>query len=439
MTTMNLRRVRDEVERFNPRPLQGRVTGITGLTVSADGPAIQLGEICCLISPDGSRRLWAEVVGFHQQELLLMPLGDPAGLGPDWRVRGGIGHLPVRVGPELLGRVIDGLGQPLDSRGPITATEQYPLQAAPPNPLKRQRITAPLATGVRVIDALLTCGRGQRLGIFAGSGVGKSTLLGMLTRGTEADAVVVGLVGERGREVREFLERDLGPAGLARAAVVVATSDQPAVLRIRAALAATAIAEYLRDQGQNVLLLIDSVTRLAMAQRELGLAVGEPPTTRGYPPSVFSLLARFLERTGTAERGSITAFYTVLVDGDDMNEPVADAVRGILDGHVVLSRRLGAGGHFPAVEVLQSVSRLMSEVAASEHQRAAEAFRSHLAIYQEAEDLINIGAYQKGSNPAIDRAVALRESMLAFLRQRKDCETPLPEAVAALQGLFLPG
>ena len=428
--------LRQRAASFNPRPVLGEVSGLAGLLVTADGPAADVGEVCCLMAPDGSRRLLAEVVGFRQQELVLMPLGELQGVGPGWRVRGGIGRLPVGVGPGLLGRVIDALGQPLDDRGPIEYTAAYPLLAPPPNPLQRSRIRAPLGTGVRVIDGLLTCGRGQRLGIFAGSGVGKSTLLGMLTRGTEAAATVVALVGERGREVREFIEKDLGPEGLARSVVVVATSDQPAVLRIRAAHAATAIAEHLRDQGQDVLLLMDSVTRLAMAQREVGLAVGEPPTTRGYPPSVFALLPRLLERSGTAARGSITALYTVLVDGDDMNEPIADAVRGILDGHVVLSRHLAAGGHFPAVDVLQSVSRVMPDVVPGEHLRAAEAFRATLATYQEAEDLVNIGAYQKGSNAGIDRALALRESMLAFLRQDRHGFTPMVQALAQLQGLF---
>jgi len=429
-------RLRQRASAFTPRPVLGEVCGLAGLLVSADGPAADVGEVCTLIAPDGSRRLLAEVVGFRQQELVLMPLGELQGVGPGWRVRGGMGQLPVGVGPGLLGRVIDALGQPLDDRGPLEYAAAYPLLATPPNPLQRSRIQAPLGTGVRVIDGLLTCGRGQRLGIFAGSGVGKSTLLGMLTRGTEAAATVVALVGERGREVREFVEKDLGPEGLARAVVVVATSDQPAVLRIRAAHAATAIAEYLRDQGQDVLLLMDSVTRLAMAQREVGLAVGEPPTTRGYPPSVFALLPRLLERSGTAARGSITALYTVLVDGDDMNEPVADAVRGILDGHVVLSRRLASGGHFPAVDVLQSVSRVMPDVVPAEHLRAVEGFRATLATYQEAEDLVNIGAYQKGSNANIDRALALREPMLGFLRQDRHGFTPMAQTVAELRGLF---
>jgi len=394
----------------------GRVNQILGLTIEGDGPAVNLGEHC-LIKLREQEYVSAEVVGFKSGRVVLMPLGDMSGISPGAEIIATGQQLRVEVGEGLLGRVLDGLGNPMDEKGPLLTGNFYPLSAAPPNPLYRKRITTPLAMGIRAIDGLLTCGRGQRIGIFAGSGVGKSTLLGMIARNTDADINVIGLIGERGREVRDFLERDLGPEGLARSVVVVATSDQPALVRIKGAMVATAIAEYFRDQGANVMLMMDSVTRFAMAQREVGLAIGEPPTTRGYTPSVFALLPRLLERSGTAETGSITGLYTVLVEGDDMNEPIADAVRGILDGHIVLSRQLAHLNHYPAIDILASISRLMVELTTPEHQEAAGECRNILATYRNNEDLINIGAYNRGSNPKIDMAIEMIPEINRFLQQ----------------------
>jgi flagellum-specific ATP synthase len=346
-----------------------------------------------------------------------MPLGDLAGIGPGSLVTGTGRSLRVGVGQGLLGRILDGLGKPIDGGDPPAVEEFYSINGNIPSPLERQRISEPLQIGVRAIDGLLTCGKGQRIGVFAGSGVGKSTLLGMMARNTKADVNVIALVGERGREVREFLERDLGPEGLRRSVVVVATSDQPALVRIKGAMVASTIAEYFRDQGADVLFMMDSVTRFAIAQREVGLAVGEPPATRGYTPSVFAALPKLLERSGPGLKGTITAFYTVLVEGDDMNEPIADTVRGILDGHIVLSRALAEQQHYPAIDVLASVSRLMTEVATPEHLQLAGRFRSLLAVYKDAEDLINIGAYAHGSNPRIDMAIKLIDGFRRFLQQ----------------------
>ncbi len=395
----------------------GRVSQIVGLTIEADGPAVNMGEHCLVKVGDRSGMLSAEVVGFKSGRVLLMPLGEITGISPGCEIIATGQNLRVEVGPELLGRVLDGLGRPYDNKGPLLTGEHYPLQAAPPNPLDRRRINTPLAMGVKAIDSLLTCGRGQRVGIFAGSGVGKSTLLGMIARNTDADINVIGLIGERGREVRDFLERDLGPEGIARSVVVVATSDQPALVRIKGAMVATAIAEYFRDQGKDVILMMDSVTRFAIAQREVGLAVGEPPTTRGYTPSVFAMLPRLLERSGTSDVGTITGLYTVLVEGDDMNEPIADAVRGILDGHIVLSRELAHQNHYPAIDILASVSRLMVELGKEEHLKAAGELRSILATYRDNQDLINIGAYSQGSNPQIDKAIDMIQTINDFLKQ----------------------
>ncbi|NLY30527.1 MAG: flagellar protein export ATPase FliI [Firmicutes bacterium] len=396
----------------------GEVTQVIGLTIEANGPRANIGEICRIFTEEAEDRgIPAEVVGFRDRRLILMPLGELAGVGPGSLVQSGKGQLTVEVGENLLGRVLDGLGRPFDGRGPLNGEDYYPLQNSPPDPLERQRIKAPLPVGVRAIDGLLTCGKGQRIGIFAGSGVGKSTLLGMMARNTTADINVIGLIGERGREVREFIERDLGPEGLARSVVVVATSDQPALIRLKGAYTATAIAEYFRDKGYDVLFMMDSVTRFAIAQREVGLAVGEPPATRGYPPSVFAILPKLLERTGPGKTGTITALYTVLVEGDDMNEPITDTVRGILDGHIVLSRRLADRGHYPAIDVLASVSRVMPEVVSRDHLRAAVEVKEMMAAYQEMEDLINIGAYRAGTNPRVDRAISLIEPIRDFLRQ----------------------
>lgn len=407
------------VQSCEPAPLLGQVSAVVGLMLRSRGPRASVGELCRLRPPGAppGEGLLAEVVGFSDGELVLLPLDEPRGLGPGWEVQALGEPLTAPVGEGLLGRVLDGLGRPLDGRGPLAAAGRRPVLGNAPPPLGRRPIREPLATGVRAIDGLLTCGKGQRLGIFAGSGVGKSTLLGMVARGTAADVGVIALIGERGREVAEFIAEDLGPEGLARSVVVVATADAPALVRLKGALVAMAIAEQFRDEGRDVLLLMDSVTRLALAQREVGLAAGEPPATRGYPPSVFALLPRLLERAGSGERGSITGLFTVLVDGDDMNEPIADTARGILDGHVVLSRRLAALGHYPAIDVLQSVSRVMPRVTSPEQRRAAVQLRRILATYQEAEDLISVGAYQGGTSPEIDAAIAARPAALAYLQQ----------------------
>ena len=428
--------LRSQIRQLPPVQRVGAVTGVAGLIIESDGPNVGLGELCLVRSPRFDFQVRAEVVGFREHRMLLMPLGDASGLHVGCEVAAcERPALPV-PGPEMLGRVLDALGRPFDGLGLLPVDPTASLNAAPPHPLRRQRIKQTFATGVRAIDAFTPVGRGQRLGLFAGSGVGKSTLMGMIARGSEADVVVIALVGERGREVREFVEKDLGPEGMKRAVVVVATSDTPAPLRLRAAFTATAIAEAWRDAGKNVLFMMDSVTRFAMAQREIGLAIGEPPATRGYTPSVFAMLPRLLERTGAGERGAITALYTVLVEGDDMNEPVADAVRGILDGHIVLSRALAHFNHYPAIDVLESVSRLTRDVCTPEEVALAARAREQLALYRKNEDLISIGAYQKGANSALDRAVALHEPLRAFLRQAVDDFTPRAESFLNLKRII---
>lgn len=422
------------VEQVELLSVVGRVTGAAGLIIESAGPRAKMNELCWL-QGDG-RRVPAEVVGFREDRLLLMPLGETDGLRPGWDVIATGGPLQAPVGMGLLGRVIDGLGNPIDDKGPLMGCGFRPILGPAPDPLARQRIHRPLSLGVRALDALITVGMGQRIGIFAGSGVGKSTLLGMVARATAADCNVIALVGERGREVREFIEKDLGEEGLQRSVVVVATSEQPSLVRIRAALMATAIAEYFRDaHGLDVILMMDSVTRLAHAQREVGLAVGEPPATRGYTPSVFAMLPRVLERSGTGPAGSVTGVYTVLVDGDDMNEPVADAVRSILDGHVVLSRKLANAGHYPAIDPLQSVSRVMPDVTTPEHRKQAQRLRALLSAYQEAEDLIQIGAYQQGTNPLVDEALAKMDQIKRFLIQPADQPSTMEEALQGLAAL----
>jgi flagellum-specific ATP synthase len=413
--------------------LRGRITQIIGLVVESEGPSVNLGELCYLSSRKKTHSIMAEVVGFRQNRVLLMPIGELQGIGPGCDVISAQKVLAVQVGEQLLGRIVDGLGNPIDGKGPIDSKITYPLFNLPPSPLSRLRIQDVMPVGVRAIDSLLTLGKGQRVGIMAGSGVGKSTLLGMIARNTEADINVIALIGERGREVREFIERDLGEEGLKRSVVVVATSDQPALVRIKGALTATAIAEYFRDQGQDVMLMMDSVTRFAMAQREVGLTIGEPPATRGYTPSVFALLPKLLERTGTGEHGSITSIYTVLVEGDDMNEPIADTVRSILDGHIVLSRSLAAQNHYPAIDILPSVSRTMLEIVDRSHWDAAQKLRNVLATYREAEDLINIGAYAAGSNANIDAAIRLIDAVRSFLRQDVYEKNSFSETVSALR------
>ncbi|MFZ5644561.1 MAG: flagellar protein export ATPase FliI [Bacillota bacterium] len=414
----------------------GQVTRVIGLTVEARGISARIGEVCDIIVPGESQQVKAEVVGFLDNNTLLMPLGELKGIYPGCVVVPRGRSLAVRVGTHLLGRIVDGLGMPIDWEEPQwNIGEEISVDNAPPNPLSRKRITEVLTTGVKAIDGLLTCGKGQRLGIFAGSGVGKSTLLGMIARYGGADVNVIALVGERGREVREFIEKDLGEEGLARSVVVVATSDQPALVRLKGAFVASAIAEYFRDKGKDVLLMMDSVTRFAMAQREVGLAVGEPPATKGYTPSVFALLPRLMERSGMGLEGSITAFYTVLVEADDMNEPIADAVRGILDGHIVLSRNLASRAHYPSIDVMQSVSRLMPDLASEEHFRTAMFIKEKMAVYRESEDLINIGAYVKGSNPRIDEAIKLNDPINVFLKQDLYTGFDFGETMEALEGI----
>ena len=424
----------EHVRRILPVGLTGRVTRIVGLTVAVAGFPAPLGAIAKLETEQGTI-LEAEVVGFSGEETLLLSYGELNGIRRGTRAVLGQSVQGARVGEALLGRIINGRGKYLDEKPPAILPRHISLQAPSTSPMQRPRIDQSLATGVRAIDGFLTCGRGQRLGIFAGSGVGKSTLLGQIARCTEADVNVVVLIGERGREVREFIERDLGPSGLAKSVVIAATGDDPAVLRIRAAYLGTAIAEYFRDTGRNVLLVMDSVTRFALAQREIGLAAGEPPATRGYPPSVFSLLPRLLERSGRTNSGSITGFYTVLVEGDDLNEPISDAVRGILDGHIVLSRKLAQQGHFPAIDILASISRLMMDITPREHRQAAMGIRKLLATYQQAEDLIAIGAYQSGTNPAVDTAIRLQSPIRQFLQQSSTDQASFAETVSQLNVL----
>ncbi|NLL95803.1 MAG: flagellar protein export ATPase FliI [Clostridiaceae bacterium] len=394
----------------------GKVSKVVGLTIESEGPETHIGALCHIISHN-DRTVLAEVVGFREKHVLLMPIGNMSGIAPGSLVIAANRDLEVGVGQSLLGRVLDGLGNPMDGKGPLDIEKYYPVNSMPPNPMTRPRINQVLPLGVKCIDGLLTVGKGQRMGIFAGSGVGKSTLLGMIARNTKADINVIALIGERGREVRDFLERDLGEEGLKRSVVVIATSDQPALIRLKGALVATAIAEYFRDSGKDVLLLMDSLTRFSMAQREIGLAVGEPPVTRGYTPSVYAAMPKLLERSGTSSKGSITGLYSVLVDGDDMNEPITDTARGILDGHIVLSRQLAHRNHYPAIDVLASISRLMTDIVDDDHKARANELRRNLAIYRDAEDLINVGAYVRGSNPDIDLSIKLIKGINGFLIQ----------------------
>ncbi|MFT4034773.1 MAG: FliI/YscN family ATPase [Patulibacter sp.] len=425
-----IERVHQRVTRSDLQQVRGRVADVIGLIVEATGLSAEVGEVCELETGRHAAPVPAEVVGFRSGRTLLMPLAELHGIAPGNAVTPTGRHLEVRVSDDLLGMVVDGLGRPIDGLAP-PAGHRRPIEASPPNAMLRQRITDRVGLGVRALDTLIPCGRGQRLGIFAGSGVGKSSLLGMIARSTTADVNVICLVGERGREVREFIERDLGDA-IAGSVVVVATGDQPALVRIKAALTATAIAEHFRDEGKDVLLMMDSVTRFAMAQREVGLAIGEPPATRGYTPSVFAMLPRLLERSGTSDIGSITGLYTTLVDGDDMNEPIADAVRSILDGHIVLTRQLAHSGHYPAIDVLQSVSRLVGEITTDEVRDAGIQIRELLAAYRDQKDLIAIGAYEHGSDPVVDRAIALKGQIDAFLRQRATEPSTVESADAAL-------
>jgi len=436
--SLDLESMADFLRRTETIAVTGRVTQVIGTIIEGMVPDCSIGRMCEIVASPFDPPLKAEVVGFRNERALMMPLGEMHGLKPGAHIRSIKSSPTVRVGPELLGRVLDGLGNPLDGRPKPASKAEYPLYCDPLNPFERNRITQPLDLGVRAINGLLTCGLGQRIGIMAGSGVGKSVLLGMMARYTAADVTVIGLVGERGRELRDFLERDLGPEGLARSVVVAATSDTSPLLRVRAAFLATAVAEYFRDQGANVLLMMDSVTRFAMAQRQVGLAIGEPPTTKGYTPSCFALLPKLLERAGPADRsrGSITGLYTVLVEGDDLTEPIADAVRSILDGHIVLSRELARRRQYPAIDVLESISRLMNDITTPAHQGLASRFYSLLATYRKAETLINIGAYSRGSNPEIDMAMNMIGRLQKYLTQPVEERCTLPEALSQLQQLF---
>ncbi|MDR3579074.1 MAG: FliI/YscN family ATPase [Oryzomonas sp.] len=435
MSPLNMKRYRAALESVNPVKLHGKVTQVVGLVIEGYCPDTSVGAIC-EIKPQGGDPIPAEVVGFRNNKTLLMPLGELRGVGLDSLISVRREKAAMGVGPLMLGRVIDGLGNPIDGKGPVRVEEEYPIYAAPVNPMTRPPIRKPLDLGIRSINGLLTCGQGQRVGIMAGSGVGKSTLLGMIARYTEADVNVIALIGERGRELREFIEKDLQEEGLKKSVVVVATSDQPPLVRMRGAYIATTIAEYFQKQGKKVLLMMDSATRFAMAMREVGLAIGEPPTTKGYTPSVFAALPKLLERTGNFPDGSITGLYTVLVEGDDFNEPISDAMRSILDGHIVLSRSLAARNIYPPIDVLASASRVMADVAPREHLDLVGRFKETMATYRQSEDLINIGAYKAGSNPGIDYAIARYDGIVAYLKQAVQDPVSMADAVQGLKRLF---
>lgn len=414
----------------------GNVTQVIGLTIESQGPPVELGEICHLYSLKGDSYIKAEVVGFKDENVLLMPYGDLQGIGPGSSVVATRAPFIIPVGQSLLGRVLDGLGTPMDGNGDIIPETWIEVSNDPPNPLERQRIRHPLNLGIRAVDGMLTCGQGQRMGIFAGSGVGKSTLLGMIARNSDADVNVIALIGERGREVREFIERDLGKEGLKRSVLVVATSDQPALTRIKGAMVATAIAEYFRDMGKNTMLMMDSLTRLAMAQREVGMAIGEPPVARGYTPSVFAMLPKLLERSGNSSNGSITGLYTVLVDGDDFNEPISDTVRGILDGHIVLSRDLANKNHYPAIDVLASVSRVMPDIVDNKQMDRSNYIKELIATYNESKDLINIGAYKPGTSPEIDESIEKIPEIEKFLQQEVQERSTFKETISWMESII---
>lgn len=415
MIKIDFEKIEKKIKDIPSVKCEGKVKKIIGLTVEVEGIKGFVGELCTIYN-NLNNPINCEVVGFKDGDVILMPLGELTGIGPGCKVVAQGIPLSVKCSDDLLGKVLDGIGNPIDETT-ILFGERYSLYNEPPDPMKRPRITNIMPTGIRAIDGFLTCGEGQRIGIFAGSGVGKSTTLGMIARTAEADVNVIALIGERGREVLDFIERDLGEEGMRKSVVVCATSDKSPLVRLKGALTATSIAEYFRDQGKKVILMMDSVTRFAMAQREVGLAIGEPPAQKGYTPSVFAMLPKLMERTGTSDNGSITAFYTVLVDGDDFNEPIADTVRGILDGHIVLSRNLAHKNHYPAIDILNSISRLMKEIADEKHNESAAFARDILATYKEAEDLINIGAYEKGSNPNIDMAIKYIDKVNSYLKQ----------------------
>ena len=435
---LNLEQLLQQVDNLSSIQEFGKVKRVIGLIIESAGPNnVHVGEICLVEPRFNAESVQAEVVGFKEDGVLLMPLGEMSGIGPGCKVFSTGESLKVKVSERLLGEVLNGLGEPMtDFEIGTDKLKEYSVDNTPPDPLQRERITEPLPLGIRSLDGLLTCGKGQRMGIFAGSGVGKSTLLGMIARNTSADVNVIALIGERGREVREFIEESLGEEGLKNSVVVVATSDQPALVRSKGAFVATTIAEYFRDLGNDVMLMMDSVTRFAMAQREVGLAAGEPPATRGYTPSVFAKLPKLMERAGTSSQGTITGLYTVLVEGDDMTEPIADAVRGILDGHIVLSRDLAAQNHYPAIDVLESVSRVMKDVTTDDHQKAANKLRENLATYEESKDLVNIGAYEEGSDPDLDYALDKLDSINDFLQQGIKEKSTYQETVQQLIDIF---
>ena len=422
---MSLAGIQQRLDEISTITAMGRIVKAVGLTLEATGLGASVGQRCHIFSPRRQSSLEGEVIGFREQRVVVMPFGPVRGISAGDMIRYDPSSPRLLVGQHLLGRVVDGLGHPIDDKGALPRSQRNPLYSSAPAPMKRKRITTPMDLGVQAINALLTCGVGQKMGIFAGSGVGKSVLMGMMCRHTKAEVNVIALVGERGREVKEFLERDLGEESLRRSVVVVATSDQSPLVRVRAVFVATAIAEYFRDQGNQVLLLVDSLTRLAHAQREVGLAAGEPPTTKGYPPSVFTLFPQVLERVGPLEKGSITGLYTVLVDGDDLNDPIADSMRSILDGHIVLSRQLAMQGHFPAIDVLQSVSRVMSDIVSDAHAEAARTIVQSMAEYRNSEELINLGAYQRGTNSRLDAAIQMKEPIDHYLRQTRDTAVSL--------------
>ncbi len=417
----------------DPLNYYGKVSRITGLTVESVGPIAQIGELCDIYSLDGKTQIRAEVIGFRENKVVLMPYSELSGVGAGSKVVATKRGLEIKISENLKGRVLDGLGQPIDGLGDIGDGEYFPVENDPPNPMERPRIKNIMPLGIKAIDSMLTIGEGQRVGIFAGSGVGKSTLLGMIARNAKADINVIVLVGERGRELNDFIEKDLQKEGLEKSVIVVATSDRPALIRLKAAMTGTAIAEFFRDKGKKVLLLMDSVTRFAMAQREIGMALGEPPVSRGYTPSVYTELPQLLERTGASAKGTITALYTVLVEGDDLNEPITDTVRGILDGHIVLSRALANRNFYPAIDVLASISRLMSDIVSPEHKDAANYAKNKMAVYKDAEDLINIGAYKRGSNPEIDEAIDKIGDINDLLKQKVDERFEFDEVIEALK------
>lgn len=435
LTDSKFNSILDSIDIVDTVTAEGRISQIIGLVIEASGLDGSLGELCSIRTKD-NLTIQAEIVGFKGDKVLMMPFGEIMGLSPGCPVSVSSQPMNIPVGDQLLGRILDGMGNPIDGKGPIKGSTYQPVYNVPPNPLDRQRINEAMPTGIRSIDGFLTLGKGQRVGIFSGSGVGKSVLLGMISRFTSAEVNVIALIGERGREVREFIERDLGPDGLKRSVVVVATSDQSAMIRIKGSLIATAIAEYFRDRGKDVMFMMDSLTRVAMAQREIGLAVGEPPTTKGYTPSVFSFLPRLLERTGAGKKGSITGLYSILVEGDDLDDPISDTARSILDGHVVLSRKLSTKGHYPAVDVLDSVSRLFQDIAEETHISKSRELLELLSEFRDAEDMISIGAYAKGSNSKVDRALKYKSKIDDYLRQEINEPSQFPESIMTLSNIL---